>query len=206
MQLGEDRKRAVRRRSPFCPSGVGTSSRSFARSDHPATTALLAPAIGSFPGGPGCRRSARSRILDPLTVMDRKFEEIDHGGDIGLEAWGESTERGLENVTLGLFSLMTRGGAAARVERELAVEAGSDEELLVDWLSEVITAAAAHGEVYCETEIRSSGPHSVHGVVRGEPADPARHEFRFEVKAATYHRLVFEREKTGWHVRVVFDL
>lgn len=138
--------------------------------------------------------------------MDTKFKEIDHGGDIGIEAWGESTERVLENVTLGLFSLMTHGGVSARAERELAVEAGSDEELLVDWLSEVITAASTHGEVYCETEIRSSGPHSVHGVVRGEPVDPRRHEFRFEVKAATYHRLMFERGKTGCHVRVVFDL
>jgi SHS2 domain-containing protein len=138
--------------------------------------------------------------------MDKKFEEIDHGGDVGIEAWGETTERALENVTLGLFALMTHGGVSARVKRELAVEAGSDEDLLVDWLSEVIAAASTHGEVYCKAEIRSSGPHSVLGVLRGESIDPARHEFRFDVKAATYHQLVFERGKSGCRVRVVFDL
>lgn len=142
--------------------------------------------------------------------MDKIFEEIDHGGDVGIEAWGGDTARVLENTTLGLFSLMVRGGVRVRVERNLAVSASSPEDLLVDWLSEVISTASTRGEVYGEVEIHSTGPNSAVGVVRGEPIDPGRHELRFDVKAATYHGLLFERagarEGAGHHVRVVFDL
>jgi SHS2 domain-containing protein len=138
--------------------------------------------------------------------MNKKFEEIDHCGDVGIEAWGADARKVLQNVTLGLFSLMVRGGVSARIERELTVEAGSDEDLLVDWLSEVIAASATHGEVYCEADITRAGPNSVRGVIRGESIDPSRHELRFDVKAATYHRLVFDRGSGGCRVRVVFDL
>jgi SHS2 domain-containing protein len=138
--------------------------------------------------------------------MRRKYEEIDYGGDIGIEAWGEDTARVLEHATLGLFSLMVRGGVSVSVEREIAVQAASGEDLLVDWLSEVIANAASHGEVYCQTQIRSTGPAAVRGVIRGEPIQSGRHDLRFDVKAATYHDVLFERGEDGCHVRIIFDL
>lgn len=138
--------------------------------------------------------------------MERKFEEIDHCGDVGIEAWGEDTARALENVTLGLFSLMVRGGVEAEVEREITVHAVSVEDLLIDWLSEVIATAGSRGEVYCEAHVESIGPASVRGVVRGEAIEASRHDLRFDVKAATYHDVLFECNETGCRARVIFDL
>ena len=139
-------------------------------------------------------------------TMGKKFEEIDHSGDVGLEAWGSTPAETLENVTLGLFSLMASGSVAATVERVLAVESGSDEEMVVDWLSEVIASASMHGEVYGGVRIEETGRHAVRGVIAGEPIDAGRHQLRFDVKAATYHRLRFERAGGGYRVRVIFDL
>jgi SHS2 domain-containing protein len=138
--------------------------------------------------------------------MDPKFKEIDHSGDVGIEAFGRDEVEALENATYGLFSLMVHGGVSARAQRALTVDADSDEDLVVDWLSEVISAASMHGEVYCGVEIERSGPHSVRGIVRGEPVSAGRHELRFEVKAATYHGLELERSDAGCRVRVIFDL
>jgi SHS2 domain-containing protein len=138
--------------------------------------------------------------------MKKRFEEIDHGGDVGIEAWGEDTAGVLENATLGLFSLMVRGGVNSRIERALAVSAQSEGDLVVDWLSEVISTAGTRGEVYCEATIQMTDRYSVRGVIRGEPIDARRHELRFDVKAATYHGLLFERGKAGCRVRVIFDL
>ena len=138
--------------------------------------------------------------------MGKKFKEIDHSGDVGIEALGGDEAEALENATLGLFSLMARRGVSARVERVLAVDAVSDEDMVVDWLSEVITTASTRGEVYCEVRIERTGPHSVRGVIGGESIEAGRHELRFDVKAATYHGLEFERTGEGWRVRVIFDL
>jgi SHS2 domain-containing protein len=138
--------------------------------------------------------------------MEKQYREFDHSGDVGIEAWGSTPAETLENATLGLFALMVRGGVAARVERELTVESVSDEEMVIDWLSEVIATASTHGEVYGGVRIEQTGPHSVRGVIDGEPIEAGRHELRVEVKAATYHGLVFERTGGGFRVRVIFDL
>lgn len=138
--------------------------------------------------------------------MEKRFEEFDHSGDVGIEAWGADTARALEAATQGLFSLMVKGDVEARVERALEVVAGSEEDLVVDWLSEVIAIASMNGEVYREAEIRLSGPSSVAGVVRGETIDARRHRLRFDVKAATYHGLEVERAGGGCRLRVIFDL
>jgi SHS2 domain-containing protein len=140
--------------------------------------------------------------------MDTTFKEIDHSGDVGIEARGADAVAALENATRGLLSLMVRepGKVLPRVERSIAIDAPGDGDLVVDWLSEVITAVSTHGEVYGTVEIRRTGPHSVRGVLRGEPIDEARHGLRFEVKAATYHGLEVDSSKKGCRIRVIFDL
>lgn len=138
--------------------------------------------------------------------MKKRFMETDHSGDVGVEAWGAGVEELYENATLGLFSLMVSGKVAKKVTRVLSVTSSSHEELLVDWLCEVIAAAATHGEVYSSVELTFTAPFRLAGAVYGEPVDPARHDLRFEVKAATYHSLVFEKVSGEYHARVIYDL
>jgi len=42
--------------------------------------------------------------------------------------------------------------------------------------------------------------------IHGEPVDPARHHFRLDVKAATYHGLEVRREDGGWIASIIFDV
>lgn len=140
--------------------------------------------------------------------MKPSFREIDHSGDVGIEAWGANPAKALESATRGLFSLMVHdpGKVLPRVERSIAVDAPGDGDMVVDWLSEVITAASTHGEIYGAVEIRQTGPHSVRGVIGGESIDEARHGLRFEVKAATYHGLAIDSPDGSCRIRVIFDL
>jgi len=54
---------------------------------------------------------------------------------------------------MGLFSLMCRTGVRETVARRIAVSSTSPEDLLVDWLGEVISTGGAHGEIYAAVEI-----------------------------------------------------
>jgi len=147
-----------------------------------------------------------SRILDRIVRMEPAYREFEHSGDIGIEAWGQDNARVLENATRGLLSLMVRGEVEGKVERKLEVSSASPEDLLVDWLSEVIASASMHGEVYGDVEVERATAHAASGLLRGEPVAPERHELRFEVKAATYHGLLLEESGSGFHARVIFDL
>jgi SHS2 domain-containing protein len=139
-------------------------------------------------------------------IVVKRFLEIDHSGDVGIEAWGTGLEELYENATLGLFSLMASGKVERDVKRTLSVVSSSHEDLLVDWLSEVISTAAMRGEVYSSVDLKFKAPFQLDGTIYGEPVDSTRHELRFEVKAATYHGLAFGRLNRGYHARVIFDL
>jgi SHS2 domain-containing protein len=136
----------------------------------------------------------------------RTFQEIDHSGDVGIEAWGETPARLFENVTLGLMSLVATGPVGITVKRELVVHAERPSDLLVAWLSEVILSSATRGEVYSGVRIDDINECNVRGVVAGAPIDDARHTLRFDVKAATYHDLLYEETDDGYRARVIFDL
>jgi SHS2 domain-containing protein len=112
----------------------------------------------------------------------------------------------LENATLGLLGLFCRGRVEPVTTRVLDVDSSSKEDLLVDWLAEVIAAIGTHGELYDVVEVTQAGEHFAKGVLRGEKVDPARHDLRFDVKAATYHGLSIEETAGVLRGRVIFDL
>jgi SHS2 domain-containing protein len=134
------------------------------------------------------------------------FREVDYSGDVGVEAWGASRSEVFANATRGLLGLMTWGRVDTEVLRRIEVHSSGAADVLVDWLSQVILAAAAHGEVYGDVTVERADETSAAGILRGAAFDAARHELRFDVKAATYHDLVFEATAGGFHARVIFDL
>ena len=129
--------------------------------------------------------------------MESPFIEIDHSGDVGIEARGNDVAELLTHATQGLFSLLYRGNVKTVTERVIRVESNSLEDLLVDWLGEVITMGGVHGELYGAVTVRHASERVAHGVLRGEPIDRKRHDPRFDVKAATItiYRL---RKTTGF--------
>jgi SHS2 domain-containing protein len=135
------------------------------------------------------------------------FVEIDHSGDVGIEAWGDTPAELFANVTAGLLSLVSTGLRESGVERAVSASAERPDDLLVDWLGRVILAAAVHGEVYSSARVDTVEAGSARGVLRGAPLAKTRRVFRFDVKAATFHQLLYETGAGGrYHARVVFDL
>ncbi len=138
--------------------------------------------------------------------MDQPFVEVDHSGDIGIEAKGKDLAALIKNLTRGLFSLMYRGGVCAEIERRICVESNSAEELIIDWLSEVLAVSDIHGELYESVQIEKAGDYYIEGILEGEKLDPKKHDLRFHVKAATYHGLRIKKHGGVLRARVIFDL
>lgn len=136
----------------------------------------------------------------------KPFNEIDHSGDIGIEVRGADIESLLSNAARGLFGLLARNRVGRAVSRRVTVRSESYEDLLVDWLSELISCAASHGEVYGDVSVEALGPYFIEATLYGEPVDAVKHDLRFEVKAATYHSLRLEKIREGYFARVIFDL
>lgn len=136
----------------------------------------------------------------------RGFSEFDHSGDIGIEARGRDMGELFANAARGLFSLMLCCSAQPVLARRVNVASTSWEELLVDWLSEIIARSSAEGEVYADVSIERIVPYLIEADLLGEKIDPEKHELRFEVKAATYHGIEVYSDGDELRARVIFDL
>jgi SHS2 domain-containing protein len=145
-----------------------------------------------------CRQAGRT--------MARSVETIEHTADVGIVVRGDSIEDVFTAAAEGMLSfIIDRNDVLPGEARRRTVEADDREGLLVAWLNDLILLLNADGFVPADFDVLECTDTRVVADVRGEPVDPARHHFRLDVKAATYHRLEISKPN-GWKARVIFDV
>lgn len=138
--------------------------------------------------------------------MTRSVEVIEHTADVGIVARGDTIEDAFAAAAEGMMAFIIRREDVHLVEtRRRTVEADDREGLLVAWLSDLLLLLNADAFVPGDVTVLECGDTRLVADVRGEAVDPARHRFRLDVKAATYHQLEIGREN-GWTARVIFDV
>ena len=69
----------------------------------------------------------------------KRYEVIEHTADVGLAAYGRDLCEAFANAAYGMFSLMTDlRRVEEMVSRNVEIASDSQEELLVDWLNELL--------------------------------------------------------------------
>jgi SHS2 domain-containing protein len=143
--------------------------------------------------------------------MSRKASEpawkiLDHTADIRLEVRGATLKELFRNAWLGLRSVLT-SDVQVVPERELSLhlDAAGTEDLLVDWLREILFHNQTRGFVPVEIEIDAlSGTHLDARLKGGTPTSGRASEL--EIKGVTYHGLIVEKTHEGYVARIVFDI
>lgn len=126
---------------------------------------------------------------------------------MGIWARGATYRDLLEGLGLGLYSLMT-DLRKVRPREERAVSASGEDPaaLVVAFLTELLLLKETDG--FIGRQIRASPvgnpPTAVVASVSGEPFDATRHVARVDVKAVTFHELVFDVERG--RARVIVDI
>ena len=138
--------------------------------------------------------------------MGRKFEVIDHTADIGIAAYGVDLKETFANAACALFSLMVDlDGVSESLCREAEVTADNREDLLVEWLNELIYIFDVDNVLLKRFEITRLSDTGLRAKCFGEKNDPQRHSIKMGVKAATYHMLWVE-EGNGYRAQVLLDI
>jgi len=137
----------------------------------------------------------------------RRWGSFPTTADVGVWATGPDAASLLEALGLGLFALMTdlRKVRPAE-ERAVSASGGDPTELVVAFLTELLVLEQTDGFLAREIRARPVGnpPTAVVASVRGEHFDPDRHTSRTEVKAVTFHGLVFD--PAAGRARVIVDI
>jgi len=134
-----------------------------------------------------------------------RFEFFDHTADIGVRVFGATREELFVNAAAALWEAIGVRKKEEGRRKKFRIEAGSVEDLLHDWLSELLFEFSAHGVVYDELEISSLKSQVIEATARGGAVDLS--EARVEVKAVTYHQLrVEQRPDSSWMATVILDV
>ena len=138
--------------------------------------------------------------------MEAPFEVIDHTADVGIIAYGRSLEELFANAAEGMMHFLIDPASVRPVEqRTMTVDADDREGLLINWLNDLLVLLNADGFVPVRFIVPEMKDTRLRADVSGEPVDPARHRFRLDVKAATYHSLEIGKNEV-WHARIIFDV
>lgn len=135
------------------------------------------------------------------------YETFDHTADVGLRISAVTLEELFAEAGRGFLSLLVDNPDAVQPEQSFELEIPGDryDDLLFDWLNELLYRFDSERLLPCEFAVRVAET-GLKATVRGEPMDTSRHRMAYEVKAITYHRLRVEQTADGWEAEVILDI
>lgn len=138
-----------------------------------------------------------------------EYEYIDHTADVGVKAYGSDLRQVFANAALGLVDFMVetiddpgRGGKTF----EINLTAEDQEQLLVDWLNEVIFIMETESVVLNEFDVLVLEEKTFKANVSGHTYNEKNHRYKTEVKSATYHMLEIGRENDKYFGKILLDI
>lgn len=137
----------------------------------------------------------------------KTYELIDHTADVGIKAHGKTLSEAFENAAKGMFDIITDSSEIESIgQYDIELEASDLEQLLVDWLSELLFLNSAKNLVFGFFKIDLDEKNKkLTAKVFGEKFDLSKHKIGAEIKAVTYHMLEVKKKKP-FHVQVLFDI
>jgi len=140
-------------------------------------------------------------------MNQEKYEIIEHTADIGIKAFGKTLSETFENAAKGMFDIITDKSEVESVgQYEIKLDAPELEQLLVDWLSELLFLNASQNLVFSFFKVEiDEKKKTLKAQVFGEKYNISKHKVGTEIKAVTYHMLEVKNKKP-YHVQVLFDI
>ena len=135
------------------------------------------------------------------------FEVFDHTADLGLRVEAGNLSELFSEAARGLFAQLLRNpqDVTPVCRRDYSLVATRYEDLLVDWLGELLYAFETEHLLFHQFDVQVRGTRLC-GTAWGEPIDPQRHRFASEVKGVTYHGLAVESCPQGWRAELILDV
>jgi SHS2 domain-containing protein len=144
--------------------------------------------------------------------MARSFRFLDDVAvaDLAFEAEGDSVEELFRAATDALLeTLADPATVAVTWEREIVHVSGELEELLFEWLSDLVYWKDAAGVVFHDVDlsvVQADTTWKLTAVLRGAPVDQSTQTLHSDVKGVTKHLYAVKKQGIRWYAQVVVDV
>ena len=145
----------------------------------------------------------------------KKFVEIDHPADLALRVFSHDLPGLFINALEGMYSLIFDKEICINKEItskavKIHFETFNVEELLVDWLSEMLYKIEVGDEIVTACKIMEIQKISENIILSAKINLMKTHILNLEqiseIKAVTYHQLKIEKSEEGYSTIIVFDV
>jgi|SRR5437870_539353 SHS2 domain-containing protein len=127
--------------------------------------------------------------------------------ELAVRVVGNSQADLFANSALALLDVMTDVEKIEIKERlPLEVEGADRDDLLVNWMRELLYLYQGSGYVLKEFIIREVKDTFVKAEVCGEKIDPDRHEIRKEISAVAYNQSRIQKTGNQWTAQLIFEI
>lgn len=138
--------------------------------------------------------------------MAFSFEK--HTADVRMRVCAKTRKALFTDALLGMMSLiyskaLEPNKQANKTTRTIALQAGDQTILFIDFLNECLALSHINKEVYNKVTFTTLSENSVKAELEGVKTK----SFDKDVKAVTYHEAAFRQNKMGdWETTIVFDI
>ena len=138
---------------------------------------------------------------------DKKYRVIRKSSELSIRLAGDSLQRILADAGAALFDLLVDMTAVeARESVTLEVEGLDNDDLMINWMRELLYEYQVSGYMLKEFDIHESGEFFVRAEARGEKFDPDRHEEREAIGAVDERLSHLGKMGSQWTAQVSFEL
>jgi SHS2 domain-containing protein len=133
-----------------------------------------------------------------------RYKLLEHTADAMVEVHGKDLNERFGNAAYALFDQITDiSKVEPKGEMKIVLSAETRDQLLVDFLQELLFLHDTEDLVLCEFDVTIDGK-NLEARVRGEQFDEKKHTKRSVVKGVTYHELEFDDEEGV--ITILFDV
>jgi SHS2 domain-containing protein len=145
-------------------------------------------------------------VVTACVVAPVAYDLVEHTADLGVVVRGSSLADLFARAAAVLADILYDPGRVQEGEtRRRTVRDTDPELLLVRWLNELIVLRETEDFLWRRVEVDLDAL-GLQARLSGETFDPARHEARTALKAATYHQLSVRGAGGRFEARVIFDV
>ena len=137
----------------------------------------------------------------------KKYRVTTRQSELAVKVTGGSQADLFANSAFALFDVISDVEKIEIKERmPLEVEGADRDDLLVNWMRELLYLYQGSGYLLKEFVIREVKDTSVKAEVCGEKVDPDRHEIKQEIAAVAYHQSRMTKTGNQWTAQLIFEV
>ena len=138
---------------------------------------------------------------------EKNYRIIARQSELAVRVVGTSQTNLFVNAAFALFDVITDTGSIEAKERmQLEVEGSDRDDLLVNWLRELLYLYQGSAYLLKEFTVQEITDTLVKAEVSGEKLDPDRHEIKQEIAAVAYDQSHMQKTGDQWIAQVILEV